>query len=232
MMESVFMAIQQAAKKLRIAKPQEERRIDLLNASAVIFARNGVADAKVEDITELAGVSKGTFYLYFDSKDVAASELWQRYIDEFIQIGESVLADERLSSSERIASVFEALSRYVLSKAEMHRTVYRAADAQAVKIAANQRLIELIVKTVQRGISKGELSCDEPELSVRFLYHGICGGLHDAISAKAPLRTNTLIKTGTRLAQMIFPALEGKVRAAKSDDTSERAKPASRARRG
>ncbi|WP_038959212.1 TetR/AcrR family transcriptional regulator [Bradyrhizobium japonicum] len=202
------MAVKQATKKLRIAKPQEERRSDLLNASAIVFARSGVAEAKVEDITELAGVSKGTFYLYFTSKDEAASALWQRYIDEFIRIGESVLADGRLSSSERIAAVFEALSRYVLSKAEMHRTVYRAADAQAEKIAANQRLIELIVKTVQRGIAKGELSCDEPELSVRFLYHGICGGLHDAISSREPLRANTLIKTGTRMAQMVFPPLD------------------------
>ena len=43
-------------KRIREAKPQEERRSDLLNAAAAIFSRDGVADAKIEDITAFANV--------------------------------------------------------------------------------------------------------------------------------------------------------------------------------
>jgi AcrR family transcriptional regulator len=56
-------------------------KIDLLRAAEEAFAEHGLAAAKVEDITARAGVSKGAFYLHFDSKE-----------DCFRQIVEGVLA--------------------------------------------------------------------------------------------------------------------------------------------
>jgi AcrR family transcriptional regulator len=56
-------------------------KIDLLRAAEEAFAEHGLAAAKVEDITARAGVSKGAFYLHFESKE-----------DCFRQIVEGVLA--------------------------------------------------------------------------------------------------------------------------------------------
>ena len=56
-------------------------KIDLLRAAEESFAEHGLAAAKVEDITARAGVSKGAFYLHFESKE-----------DCFRQIVEGVLA--------------------------------------------------------------------------------------------------------------------------------------------
>src|SRR6266540_640403 len=50
-------------------KPSEERRRDLLDAGLAVFRRRGVAAARVEEIVREAGVAKGTFYLYFPSKE-------------------------------------------------------------------------------------------------------------------------------------------------------------------
>ena len=47
----------------------------LLEAAARIFAEKGLDRAKVEDITTQAGLSKGAFYLHFDSKGDAFKEL-------------------------------------------------------------------------------------------------------------------------------------------------------------
>ena len=44
-------------------------RIELLRAAEAAFTERGLAAARVEDITERAGVSKGAFYLHFQSKD-------------------------------------------------------------------------------------------------------------------------------------------------------------------
>jgi AcrR family transcriptional regulator len=41
----------------------------LLDAAAVVFERDGYLDTKIVDITETAGVSSGTFYTYFPSKE-------------------------------------------------------------------------------------------------------------------------------------------------------------------
>jgi AcrR family transcriptional regulator len=47
----------------------------LLEAAERVFCEKGLDRAKVEDITTLAGLSKGAFYLHFDSKGDAFKEL-------------------------------------------------------------------------------------------------------------------------------------------------------------
>jgi AcrR family transcriptional regulator len=192
-----------SGKRKRISKPQEERLIDLLDASAVVFAKDGVADAKIEDITAQANVSKGTFYLYFKSKDEAAAAVWRRYIDEFISVGESILTDDRVLAGTRLVRIFESLLRFTFANADLHRNLYQAAGAEAVKSAANQRLIELIGRTAQQGVDSGELECDQPELAASILYHGLCGATLDVLRMRPP-RPDPLIKAGGRLAHTIF----------------------------
>lgn len=51
-------------------RPADPRaKIELLRAAEAVFVDHGLNAAKVEDITARAGVSKGAFYLHFDSKD-------------------------------------------------------------------------------------------------------------------------------------------------------------------
>ena len=68
-----------AARKAPAAKSQTEttrwrRRKDarpqeILEAALAVFAERGFAAARMEQIAARAGVSKGTIYLYFDSKE-------------------------------------------------------------------------------------------------------------------------------------------------------------------
>lgn len=52
----------------RVRRP-EERPDEILGAAQKVFARDGLARARVDDIASEAGVSKGTIYLYFSGKD-------------------------------------------------------------------------------------------------------------------------------------------------------------------
>jgi len=47
----------------------EERPQQILDAALSVFAEHGIDAAKLEDIAARAGVSKGTIYLYFPSKE-------------------------------------------------------------------------------------------------------------------------------------------------------------------
>jgi AcrR family transcriptional regulator len=194
---------QTALKRRRVAKPQEERLDDLLGAAAAIFAEQGVTGAKVEDITEKAGVSKGTFYLYFTSKEHAADMLWQRYIDRYLKIGEDILARDHGSHLDRLVAVFEGLTEYVLANARLHRTVFYATHSEERR-AMTQKFISAIAIAVRKGIEAGELQADEPELMVEVLYHGIGTSLHDAIASGQPLRAGARTRTAGELARLTF----------------------------
>jgi AcrR family transcriptional regulator len=214
-------------KRKRSAKPQEERRADLLDAAAAIFSRDGVADAKVEDITEYANVSKGTFYLYFESKDVAAAAVWRRHIDEFIRIGEAILADEAMTIGARLVKVFESLMQFTLEHAALHRNLYGTAGADTVKSSANQRLIALIGQAAQHGVDLGELRCDQPDLLTSTLFHGLCGSFNDASRSKSPTKSEALIWTAGRLASTVFGIVEPTGQAAATNGAPAMAIPAS-----
>src|SRR6185503_17813283 len=53
----------------RTLLPPNQRRHQLLQAATWVFARKGYRRAGISDIIERAGVARGTFYLYFDSKE-------------------------------------------------------------------------------------------------------------------------------------------------------------------
>jgi len=53
----------------RTLLPPDQRRQQLLQAATWVFARKGYRHAGISDIIARAGVARGTFYLYFDSKE-------------------------------------------------------------------------------------------------------------------------------------------------------------------
>lgn len=100
----------------RVADPRA--RFTLLRAAEEIFAERGHAAAKVEDITRRAGLSKGAFYLHFDSKEAALMQVVQSFLSrcqtyfappaDYVDVPEE--PDELLDFAiERDAQLFEFL---------------------------------------------------------------------------------------------------------------------------
>lgn len=52
-------------------KPAARCRDDLLDAAAALFARRGIGDTRVEQITAAAGMAEGSFYLHVPGKEQA-----------------------------------------------------------------------------------------------------------------------------------------------------------------
>ncbi len=54
--------------------------------AAEIFARKGYRTTSITDIVEVAGIGRGTFYLYFESKREIFLELIESYFEGFAQV--------------------------------------------------------------------------------------------------------------------------------------------------
>jgi AcrR family transcriptional regulator len=86
----------------------------LLEAAKVVFERDGFLDARVADISEQAGLSHGSFYYYFDSKEQIFREV-AASLDERLgaPLGEVVFdPSSSLSPGERLR---EAIHRHFAS---------------------------------------------------------------------------------------------------------------------
>lgn len=62
----------------RVADPRA--KIVLLRAAEQVFAERGLAAAKVEEIAKRAGLSKGAFYLHFETKEAALEHIVESFL--------------------------------------------------------------------------------------------------------------------------------------------------------
>lgn len=57
------------------------RRRELVAAAVAVFSEKGVAATSVDDIVRVAGVAKGTFYLYFETRDDVVNAVAERMVE-------------------------------------------------------------------------------------------------------------------------------------------------------
>lgn len=66
----------------RANKKRELRRREILDVARGVFAEKGYHHTHVADIIEAAGIARGTFYLYFESKSAIFLELLEQLLSE------------------------------------------------------------------------------------------------------------------------------------------------------
>ncbi|MEV8358157.1 TetR family transcriptional regulator C-terminal domain-containing protein [Microbacterium sp. NPDC076895] len=92
----------------RPSNPDVRRR--LLRAGLELMHRDGFAGAGVKDITDAAGVPKGSFYSYFPSKEALSAEVLTFYWDPIERDLLPLLAESDVEPTARIANFFRALA--------------------------------------------------------------------------------------------------------------------------
>ncbi len=185
-----------ARKRKRISKEPEIRREELLEAAAALFRQKGIAATGIGDITDHAKVARGTFYLYFSSKDVLVSELWKRYVDGFMTVADEIDASRSHEGTDVILELMARLTCHALDHAYLHRLVYGTADAPAIALCKQSdeaiigRLTEVIRAHFRRLKRKGE----NVSLLATLLFHGLDGTLHREIMQETPIDREAFVR--------------------------------------
>ena len=100
---------------LQAQERRQERKRQLLQIALELFATRGYENTKVSDIVAKAGVSQGTFYWYFESKEAICLEMLeegQQKILEAINIGYRVTKVDVQESLRSSASIFEHIFKF------------------------------------------------------------------------------------------------------------------------
>ena len=86
---------------------KEARPSELTAAALALFVEKGFAATRLEEIAIRAGVSKGTLYLYFDSKDALFKAVIQEGIVPVVAEGEAIAASHDGSAAELLERLLE-----------------------------------------------------------------------------------------------------------------------------
>jgi AcrR family transcriptional regulator len=141
----------------------EARPEEILDAALTVFGESGFARAKIEDVARLAGVSKGTVYCYFDSKESLFREM----------VRAKVVAS--LAEAEAFVRTFDGTARGLLAELirRMYGRVRREQMMQLARVVQGElphfpelarfyfdevilRARRLIEQVLDRGVASGE----------------------------------------------------------------------------
>jgi AcrR family transcriptional regulator len=111
---------------------KETRRAQLVDSAIRVFARNGYNSASIDEIIKEAGVARGTFYLYFDSKLEVFHAVMARYLELFEKVVARELArpyDNPLSVRKRIRESLLDWLRFYSENRDLAKIAFREAMA-------------------------------------------------------------------------------------------------------
>lgn len=151
------------------------RRSELLELAATLFAENGLKSTTVRDIADAAGILSGSLYHHFDTKEAMVDEILTGFLDELFGSYEEIVAsdtDARQRLEALIAVSFDAIHR--------HHSAVAIYQAEASKLAVHERFAyigrrnaefrRLWMDVLADGVATGMFRSDlDVELVFRFL---------------------------------------------------------------
>lgn len=163
-------------KRLTRAEQKALRPTQILEAAFEEFVECGFATARVEDIAERVGVTKGTVYVYFPTKE----ELFSAMIRYIALPLEDIVAESRElkgNSAEQLTAMLLLLYKRLLEDKRLRQllrfVISEGGRFPQVINTHHDDLIEPVLARVQaildEGISKGEF-VEGPRTSARIVF--------------------------------------------------------------
>jgi AcrR family transcriptional regulator len=87
---------------------KEARPAELLAAALNLFVERGYAATKLDDVAAKAGVSKGTLYLYFDSKDALFKAVIEQGMLPVLAQGDALLREHQGNAADLLQMLLMA----------------------------------------------------------------------------------------------------------------------------
>ena len=167
------------APQSRREQQKKAKRLALIEAALAVFSRVGFAAAKIDDVAEEAGVSKGTVYLYFDSKEDLFEGMVKAKMMPMLEGAAEIAFDPDMSATARLkqhlrffyTKVLDSDRRQImrLIMAEGPNFPHLAEFYHANVLSRGQAMINAII---QQGIENGEFR----NMSGHGLMHNVVAG--------------------------------------------------------
>lgn len=111
----------------RAEQAREQRRQQILDAALSVFAEHGYHGAAISDVVKAAGVARGTFYLYFDSKEAIFQELLTELLSTLRTSVRGVDTSGGRSAEEQLQVIVADILRTAERNQALTRIIFREA---------------------------------------------------------------------------------------------------------
>jgi AcrR family transcriptional regulator len=143
-----------------------ERKQQLLDHAATLFAERGYAETRVVDIVNAAGVAKGLFYWYFDNKEALFAELVVAN-RENLRTAQARAIDPSVSPLQQIRQGTEASLIYMAERAPFFALLevenINRKFAHVLRVGTDIHTADTR-RVIAAGIEEGTIRDEDPDL--------------------------------------------------------------------
>jgi AcrR family transcriptional regulator len=188
--------------------PRQVREQQIIDAGVRVFSKRGYHAAVVDEIAELADISKPMVYLYFGSKEGLFIACIRRE-GERLTRGFQEAASAGKSADEQLWAGLSAFFGYVAATRDGWVVLYRQAPEQGGEIAAEVRrqreaVMAAVVELVRSGASGSGALAEPGGRDAEFVAHALVGAADSLTGWMADHPGETPDKVTLRLMNMVW----------------------------
>lgn len=148
------------------------RPAEILSAALACFAERGFAATRLDDVAALAGITKGTLYLYFRSKEELFKAVVRQELLPTIEWAEAMVTQSTASSMVVLEQLVELFSRVISSRLSAIPKLVLTEAGNFPELArfyleeVVDRGMQLLRSILERGVEAGELRPIDTESAV------------------------------------------------------------------
>ncbi len=142
----------------RTAKKPDERRSELIACAQKLFYSKGYESTSVRDIVDEAGVAKGTFYYYFDSKQAILEATVDELAAYAVVLMRSTVDDQTLTATEKWIQALRGVGNWKTErKSEMIALMrmMRAPENLLLQYQLRSKMLEMVTPELTRIVEQG-----------------------------------------------------------------------------
>lgn len=159
-----------------------ERIDQIIAASLTVFAREGLAQARIEDIATEAGLAKGTVYLYFKSKDAIIAAILKFLFRQELrslrahQGSEGPVSEQLRGLTRQLVGSLDRMKPFHPIILEFYSIAGRRQDVRQVMSEGFDQYRALLAALIRQGIARGEfrqVDADSVAITHAALFEGL-----------------------------------------------------------
>ena len=167
----------------RRTKAPETRAAALMDAAEQLFIAKGIATTSIDDIAAGAQVAKGTFYLYFPSKEAMLGALQQRFVDTFCARLQEAMDRHRPDRYRaRLKAWVETGLEIYLDNVALHDVVFHEYRPENRRMRNDNAVVTQLVVLLKSGDAAGVWEVEDATLTAVILFNALHGVADDAVA--------------------------------------------------
>jgi AcrR family transcriptional regulator len=156
----------------RITKNPETRRKEFIEVARELFMEKGFEQTSISDITSKMGMSHGSFFYYFKSKNDVMKAVICDILNYWKEFMDNLAANEEMNGLEKMQLILQMSIESSTVKQNINEFFEKKGNAamyQEYRKRSHEIIMPLITEIVEQGVEEGIFDLEFPKETVEYV---------------------------------------------------------------